>query len=93
MLKKHTYVQREVLLFLNNSDPVHPIRTIFGMDILLDPRNKPAEEFFVFLKIQDGCLRSKEKHMFKGIFFLPAAAILDFGIGQKFFRKLVPWVK
>ena len=25
------------------------------MDILLDPRNKPAKEFFIFLKIQDGC--------------------------------------
>ena len=24
------------------------------MDILLDPRNNPAEEFFIFLKIQDG---------------------------------------
>ena len=29
------------------------------MDILLDPRNKPAGEFFIFLKIQDGCRRSK----------------------------------
>ncbi len=24
-------------------DPAHPIWTIFGMDILLDPRDKPAE--------------------------------------------------
>ena len=45
--------------FLNNSDPVHPIWTIFGMDILLDPRNKPAEEFFIFLIVQDGRRRSK----------------------------------
>ena len=35
-------------------DPVHRIQTKFGMDILLDPRNKPAEEFFIFIKIQDG---------------------------------------
>ena len=40
--------------FCNNLDPVHRIQTKFGMDILLDPRNKPAEEFFIFLKIQDG---------------------------------------
>ena len=33
--------------------------TKFGMDILHDPRNKPAEEFFIFLKIQDGRRRSK----------------------------------
>ena len=30
-----------------------------GMDTLLDPRNKSVEEFFIFLKIQDGCRRSK----------------------------------
>ena len=35
-------------------DPVHRIHTKFGMDILLDPWNKPAKEFFIFLKIQDG---------------------------------------
>ena len=45
--------------FCNNLDPVHRIQTKFGMDILLDPRNNPAEEFFIFLKIQDGCRRSK----------------------------------
>jgi len=45
--------------FCNNLDPVHRIQTKFGMDILLDPRNKPAEEFFIFLKIQDGRRRSK----------------------------------
>ena len=43
----------------NNLDPVHRIQTKFGMDILLDPRNKPAKEFFIFLKIQDGRRRSK----------------------------------
>ena len=43
----------------NNFDTVHRIQTKFGMDILLDPRNKPAEEFFIFLKIQDGRRRSK----------------------------------
>ena len=40
-------------------DPVCPIWSKFGMDILLDHRNKPAEEFFIFIKIQDGCWRSK----------------------------------
>jgi hypothetical protein len=46
-------------MFCNNLHPVHRIQTKFGMDILLDPRYKPAEEFFIFLKIQDGRLRSK----------------------------------
>ena len=45
--------------FCNNLDPVHRIQTKFCMDILLDPRSKPAEEFFFFLKIQDGRRRSK----------------------------------
>jgi hypothetical protein len=40
-------------------DPVLLIWIKFGMDILVDPRNKPMEEFFIFLKIQDGRLRSK----------------------------------
>ena len=44
-------------MFFNNFDPVDRIQTKFGMDILLDPRNKPAEEFFIFLKIQDGGCR------------------------------------
>ena len=42
--------------FCNNLDPVHLILTKFGMDIQLDSRKKPAEEFFIFLKIQDGGL-------------------------------------
>ena len=33
--------------------------TKFGMDILLDLRNKHVEEFLIFLKIQDGRRRSK----------------------------------
>ena len=45
--------------FCNNLDSVHRIQTKFGMDILLDPRNKLVEEFFIFLKIQDGRRRSK----------------------------------
>ena len=45
--------------FCNNLDLVQLIWTKFGMDIQLDPRNKPAEEFFIFLKIQDGRRRSK----------------------------------
>ena len=46
-------------MFLQNFHPVNQIQTKFGMNILLDPRNKPAEEFFIFLKIQDGRRRSK----------------------------------
>ena len=34
----------------NNLDSVHRIQTNFGMDILLDPRNKPAKEFFHFFQ-------------------------------------------
>jgi hypothetical protein len=41
-------------IFCNNLDLAHRIQTKFGMDILLDPWNKPAKEFFIFLKIQDG---------------------------------------
>ncbi len=48
------------LFFFNNLDPVHRIQTKFGMDILRDPWNKPAKEFFIFLKIQDGRRRSKK---------------------------------
>ena len=40
-------------------DPAHPIWTSFGLNILVDPRNKPAEFFFIFLKIQNGCRQSK----------------------------------
>ena len=40
-------------------DLVHPFWTIFDMNILLDPRNKPVEFIFDFLKIQDGHRRSK----------------------------------
>ena len=50
----------------NNLDSVHRIQTKFGMDILLDPRNKPAKEFFIFLKIQDGRRRSK---IFNALYF------------------------
>ena len=50
----------------NNFDTVHRIQTKFGMDILLDPRNKPAKEFFIFLKIQDGRRRSK---IFDALYF------------------------
>ena len=32
------------------------------MDIPLDPRNKRADEFFIFLKIQDGRRRSKDQN-------------------------------
>ena len=35
-------------IFCNNLDPAHRIQTKFGMDILLDPWNKPAKEFFIF---------------------------------------------
>ena len=49
----------KIHIFCNNLDLVHRIQTKFGMDILLDPRNKLVEEFFIFLKIQDGRRRSK----------------------------------
>ena len=42
---------RRVILFqcfCNNFDPVNRIQTKFGMNILLDPRNNHAEEFFIF---------------------------------------------
>ena len=42
--------RRKIHIFCNNLDPVHRIQTKFGMDILLDPRNKPAEEFLLFSK-------------------------------------------
>ena len=41
-------------IFCNNLKTAHRIQTKFGMDILLDPRNNPAEEFSIFLKIQYG---------------------------------------
>ena len=43
-------------------DPVHPIWTKIGMDMVFDPKNKPTEEFLIFLKIQDGGLRSKVRN-------------------------------
>ena len=55
---------RRVILFqcfCNNFDPVNRIQTQFVMNILLHPRNNPAEEFFIFLKIQDGCSRNYGK--------------------------------
>ena len=39
--------------------PVHLIWTKIGMDILLDPSNKPAQEFLIYRKIQDGPRGSK----------------------------------
>ena len=38
---------------------VQPIWTNNGMDIVFDSKNKPTKEFLIFLKIQDGGLRSK----------------------------------
>ena len=40
----------EIHIFAWHLDPVHRIQSKFGMDILLDPRNKPAKEFFFFSK-------------------------------------------
>lgn len=34
-------------------DPVHPIWTKFGIGVLLDPRNRPVQEYLVYCKIQD----------------------------------------
>ena len=43
-------------------DLVNQIRTKFGMNIELDPSNKPAQEFFIYRKIQDGRRGSKVKN-------------------------------
>ena len=43
------------------SDPIHPIWTKIGVGMIFDHGNKPTEDFFIFLKIQDGGLRSKVK--------------------------------
>ena len=43
----------------NNLECSISIWTKIGMDMVFDPKNKPTEEFFIFLKIQDGGLRSK----------------------------------
>ena len=50
---------RKIHIFASHLDPFHRIQSKFGMDILLDHRNKPAKDFFIFLKIQDGRRRSK----------------------------------
>ena len=42
-------------------DLVNQIRTKFGMNIELDPSNKPAQEFFIYRKIQDGRRGSKNQ--------------------------------
>ena len=54
-------VEGKFHIFCNNLNPVYRIQAKFGMDILLNPRNKPVEEFFIFLKIQDGRRRPKKK--------------------------------
>ena len=72
-------------IFWNDSDPVHPIYTKFGMDILLDIRNKPADEFFIFIKIQDGRRRSKVQNwpnLTLEITFRPGIRILLIQYGQ-----------
>ena len=75
--------------FCNNLDPVHRIQTKFGMDILLDPRNKLVEEFFIFLKIQDGRRRSKIefRHNFCSKFTFRLGICIRF-IG---FRQTLAW--
>ena len=37
--------------------PVHLVWTEFHIDVVIDPTNKPADEFFIYRKIQDGCQR------------------------------------
>ena len=37
----------QIYIFARHLDPVHRIQTKFGIEILLDPRNKPAN-FFSF---------------------------------------------
>ena len=38
---------------------VHPIWTKIGLDMVFDSKNKPMEEFLIFLKVQDGRRCSK----------------------------------
>ena len=50
---------REITFCLGNMYPVHSIWTKDGKDMVFDLQNKPTEYFLIFLKIQDGGLRSK----------------------------------
>ena len=43
--------------------PVHQIWTKFCMNILLDPLNKPAQQFLIYRKIQDGRWGSKVQNL------------------------------
>ena len=53
--KKKKSRRAQMVFFWNNSECAVLIWTKFGMDVLLNPRNKPAEFFLSFLlKIQDG---------------------------------------
>ena len=38
----------KIHIFAWHLDPIHLIWTKFGMDIQVDPRNKPVEDFFYF---------------------------------------------
>ena len=63
------HIQNGRRYYIDNNDTLichsnltSPIQTKCGKNILLDLRNMPAEEFFIFLKIQDGRRRSKVKN-------------------------------
>ena len=43
-------------------DPVHPILTKIGMDMVFDPKKQAYGRILDFFKIQDGGLRSKVQH-------------------------------
>ena len=67
-------------------ETVHSICTKFGMDILVDPRNKPAEEIFIFIKIQDGRRQPKIEfwqNFGSKITFRLGKQILFISFGQK----------
>ena len=44
----------QMMRFWDNSECAITIQTKFGMDMVFDSKNKPTEEFLIFLKIQDG---------------------------------------
>ena len=50
--KKINYAQNHILAW--QMDPVYPIWTKFGRNVLLNSRNKLTEEFLTHRKIQDG---------------------------------------
>ena len=79
-------------ILARHSDPAHPIWTKFCLDILLDPRNKPAEQFFIYSKIQDGRRWSKVQNrpnLTPQITFGPAFGSCSSNLDKKWHRYTV----